>query len=991
MDIKELESLLEAYGIKLTLLKELTDLLLRNGVEMMTQQLAGPRKGKGKKKQASKPVAEDSSPKDNIAGEPLPSTAAVTQEAPTLGPDSLAPEVEGHLLPSPSTFPPTTIAQVVAEQKITTPTDGHFGGSVVPAVIANQTGPGELEAEKAKDSPEGQNRTQSRWSEEEAALELEAAAENSTSEIQEGAWSLEESPVTNGTEGEFEPSPAHLDPEIQFHSLENASHQSPESSRKRKKDKDLFEIPSSLELEAEHSSSENESQVLLGPLKKRRGEWEKDQRKSEQETAGAVGDPEDVSSIRVRRTVENQSLMVRSPGALGIREPLVGYHANNGNCLHTAALAPKKGISSQMLSCCQANASPSLLQAYPGPHGARRIKKQESDTVDPDLLPCQGQKGEKGSPGSQGNKGVKGEPGEPGEPGEKGTRGDEGETGQKGEPGIGFRGPVGQAGPPGHKGEPGVPGPPGAQGIQGIRGNPGIPGSQGERGVPGLPGIPGQKGERGKRGRNGSTGPVGSPGLLGQEGMPGAPGIKGSKGETGLGRVGPRGPRGLPGPRGEEGIVGVRGPVGMMGQNGLTGLKGERGDVGSPGPKGERGDPMTIFGPQGYKGNKGHPGERGPSGFDGDKGEKGEDGPAGEKGVKGEAGAKGVLGLFGTRGPVGQKGELGEPGLPGFAGTAGLDGKNGMKGAKGDRGLQGQKGEPGGKGEPGITGDIGRKGSKGLRGLPGRTGPPGTDGIKGEIGGTGKPGTAGADGLLGPKGERGKSGTDGPEGIMGQKGEKGAKGVPGLGGIRGQIGLPGKTGVAGPPGPQGLPGEPGPQGERGRRGRQQLCLRGAPGNPGNKGGMGEEGPAGRKGEKGDPGLSAEEVKDIIRSEMSDRQGKNLHLANRSEDFGGSYLADAAQSGERDPLPEGLTKQESVRGRQDKTKPAMLLRKAAPSATDPCVLPMDEGSCLHYTVLWYYHQGAHHCRPFIFGGCGGNANQFPSKRECEQWCKRTAGR
>uniref|UniRef100_A0A8D2L115 BPTI/Kunitz inhibitor domain-containing protein n=1 Tax=Varanus komodoensis TaxID=61221 RepID=A0A8D2L115_VARKO len=51
-------------------------------------------------------------------------------------------------------------------------------------------------------------------------------------------------------------------------------------------------------------------------------------------------------------------------------------------------------------------------------------------------------------------------------------------------------------------------------------------------------------------------------------------------------------------------------------------------------------------------------------------------------------------------------------------------------------------------------------------------------------------------------------------------------------------------------------------------------------------------------------------------------------------------------------------------------------------TDPCVLPMDEGSCLRYTVLWYYHGEANNCRPFLFSGCGGNANRFPSRRECE---------
>ncbi|XP_025019833.1 collagen alpha-1(VII) chain-like, partial [Python bivittatus] len=57
MDIKDLERLLEAYGIKLALLKELTDLLLQGGVQSMTHHIADAKKGKekgGKKKQGSK-------------------------------------------------------------------------------------------------------------------------------------------------------------------------------------------------------------------------------------------------------------------------------------------------------------------------------------------------------------------------------------------------------------------------------------------------------------------------------------------------------------------------------------------------------------------------------------------------------------------------------------------------------------------------------------------------------------------------------------------------------------------------------------------------------------------------------------------------------------------------------------------------------------------------------------------------------------------------
>ncbi|XP_070610993.1 kunitz-type serine protease inhibitor HNTX-852-like isoform X2 [Erythrolamprus reginae] len=62
-----------------------------------------------------------------------------------------------------------------------------------------------------------------------------------------------------------------------------------------------------------------------------------------------------------------------------------------------------------------------------------------------------------------------------------------------------------------------------------------------------------------------------------------------------------------------------------------------------------------------------------------------------------------------------------------------------------------------------------------------------------------------------------------------------------------------------------------------------------------------------------------------------------------------------------------------------------------SQEDPCAWPMDEGGCLQYVVLWYFHQGTENCRPFIYGGCGGNVNQFPSKQSCERRCKRGRGR
>ncbi|KAE8616744.1 hypothetical protein XENTR_v10008878 [Xenopus tropicalis] len=649
----------------------------------------------------------------------------------------------------------------------------------------------------------------------------------------------------------------------------------------------------------------------------------------------------------------------------------------------------------------------------------RRMAKDLERIFAPEKLRRQRRTKEgKGRSGSQRDKGQKGEPGEAGEagiPGLKGEKGDIGEQGQKGEPGVGHRGPIGQAGPPGVKGEPGETGPPGAQGIQGIQGNPGISGFQGERGETGFSGPPGPPGERGKKGKNGNAGQPGPHGSTGKQGKPGLQGSKGEKGEAVVGEPGPRGPRGLPGFRGENGIPGLPGPAGIVGLKGFPGIKGERGDRGIFGIKGEKGESTTLFGSQGYKGNKGDPGDRGYPGFDGDKGEKGEDGPAGEKGVKGEAGSKGSMGLFGARGPVGQKGEPGEHGLPGRAGTAGLDGKNGLKGTKGDRGLQGQRGNPGEKGDSGLSGDPGKKGDKGLRGIPGKMGEPGTEGEKGDPGAQGNPGT-GSEGPSGPKGEKGDKGEDGPPGIAGDKGFKGTDGVRGLNGFRGPIGHPGKDGPPGPTGPSGQKGEPGPKGERGKRGKSLQCPRGTPGDPGNKGETGVEGPEGLRGDKGDPGLTEEEVKDLVRKEMSDKcacAGKDFHLVIKSslpdEEYEDPDLNESPVTAppqdivtENDVVVEAygnvtlnstLTPDTEVQQNDtdgsDKELMGQLQRRKREAENlfrNPCLLPMDEGFCSDYTLVWYYHRKTDVCRPFLFGGCGGNINRFKTKDRCEQRCK-----
>ncbi|XP_059800832.1 tissue factor pathway inhibitor isoform X1 [Hypanus sabinus] len=65
------------------------------------------------------------------------------------------------------------------------------------------------------------------------------------------------------------------------------------------------------------------------------------------------------------------------------------------------------------------------------------------------------------------------------------------------------------------------------------------------------------------------------------------------------------------------------------------------------------------------------------------------------------------------------------------------------------------------------------------------------------------------------------------------------------------------------------------------------------------------------------------------------------------------------------------------------------RRDASIQADPCLLPLDEGNCSKYTLLWYYHRESGQCRPFIYSGCKGNANRFQTPEDCEANCKNKA--
>ena len=53
----------------------------------------------------------------------------------------------------------------------------------------------------------------------------------------------------------------------------------------------------------------------------------------------------------------------------------------------------------------------------------------------------------------------------------------------------------------------------------------------------------------------------------------------------------------------------------------------------------------------------------------------------------------------------------------------------------------------------------------------------------------------------------------------------------------------------------------------------------------------------------------------------------------------------------------------------------------------CLLPKIIGPCKGYFPRFYFKKSAGKCKKFIYGGCGGNANNFETKRACKKRCLR----
>ncbi|KAF8763266.1 Kunitz-type U19-barytoxin-Tl1a like protein [Argiope bruennichi] len=58
---------------------------------------------------------------------------------------------------------------------------------------------------------------------------------------------------------------------------------------------------------------------------------------------------------------------------------------------------------------------------------------------------------------------------------------------------------------------------------------------------------------------------------------------------------------------------------------------------------------------------------------------------------------------------------------------------------------------------------------------------------------------------------------------------------------------------------------------------------------------------------------------------------------------------------------------------------------SPSDSDKCSQPAETGLCRGFFPRYYFDKETGQCKKFVYGGCGGNENNFKTEEECENAC------
>ncbi|XP_042144703.1 kappaPI-actitoxin-Avd3d-like [Ixodes scapularis] len=66
--------------------------------------------------------------------------------------------------------------------------------------------------------------------------------------------------------------------------------------------------------------------------------------------------------------------------------------------------------------------------------------------------------------------------------------------------------------------------------------------------------------------------------------------------------------------------------------------------------------------------------------------------------------------------------------------------------------------------------------------------------------------------------------------------------------------------------------------------------------------------------------------------------------------------------------------------------AIAAADAKKSSGERCYMEPETGRCKARMTRFYYDKKEWTCKTFIYGGCGGNKNNFKTEEECQKACK-----
>ncbi|KAK5971801.1 Kunitz/Bovine pancreatic trypsin inhibitor domain protein [Trichostrongylus colubriformis] len=66
-------------------------------------------------------------------------------------------------------------------------------------------------------------------------------------------------------------------------------------------------------------------------------------------------------------------------------------------------------------------------------------------------------------------------------------------------------------------------------------------------------------------------------------------------------------------------------------------------------------------------------------------------------------------------------------------------------------------------------------------------------------------------------------------------------------------------------------------------------------------------------------------------------------------------------------------------------PSLTLRPVPPALPAVCTMPLVQGPCTGNIIKYGYSASIRSCSSFVYGGCKGNANNFPTLKECIRMC------